>query len=143
MEFSNESVEISKLFKDVMGLLRHHMSKVFETAEFTSPQGMVMGILSKYGKMKVSELSGKLALSNSTVSGILDRLEKQNMIERERSKEDKRVVFISTTTKFDKVHQDFHKKAEKNIEDILNRGTPEDIQKIIDGMNTLKKLLKE
>ena len=35
--------------------------------------------------MKITELSNKLCLSNSTVSGIIDRLEKQEMVVRERS----------------------------------------------------------
>ena len=45
--------------------------------------------------MKITEFSNQLCLSNSTVSGIIDRLEKQEMVVRERSEEDKRVVYVS------------------------------------------------
>lgn len=93
--------------------------------------------------MKISELSSKLGLSNSTVSGIIDRLEKQEMVERARSKEDKRVVYVSLSPKSEEMRQDFHKRAEENIENILNKGTPEDLDKIIDGLNTLKTLLSD
>jgi MarR family transcriptional regulator, organic hydroperoxide resistance regulator len=143
MEALNKNMEVSKLFKEVMLLLKHNMSKVFEDCGITAPQGMVIGTLSKFGKMKISELSTNLGLSNSTVSGILDRLEKQEMIERERSEEDKRVVYVSVTQKFAEMHQDFQKKLDDNMGNIMNRAVPEDIQKIIEGFNVLKKLLQD
>lgn len=141
MEEMNRGIVVSKLFKEVMLLIRQNMLKGFEDTGMTAPQSMVIGTLSKFGRMKVSELSEKLGLTNSTVSGIIDRLEKQGMAERERSKEDKRVVYVSMTAKFEEVHKDFHKKMEENLENMINRGTPEDISKIIDGFNALKRLL--
>jgi MarR family transcriptional regulator, organic hydroperoxide resistance regulator len=86
-------------------------------------------------------LSEKLGLSNSTVSGIIDRLEKQKMVIRTRSKEDKRVVYVSLTNKFQEMHHNFQGIAEKNIQAIIDRGTQEEIDKIIDALNILKKLL--
>ncbi|GAG88609.1 unnamed protein product [marine sediment metagenome] len=56
-------------------------------------------MLEKHGEQKVSELSLKMGLSDSTVSGILDRLEQKDIIQRERTKDDRRVVKISLTGK--------------------------------------------
>lgn len=143
MEEINRGLEVSKLFKEVFTLLRQSMAKGFENSGMTAPQGMVIGVLSKFGKMKVSELSDKMGLSNSTVSGIIDRLEKQEVVERERSKEDKRVVYVSVCTKFEETHKSFHKKIEESIGNVISKGTPEDIDKIVDGFTTLKRLLIE
>jgi len=141
MEEINRSLEVSKLLKEIMSLIKHNMHKGFEDIGITAPQGMVIGILSKFGKMKISELSSKLGLSTSTVSGIIDRLEKQEMVERERSSEDKRVVYVNLCKKFEDMHRDFHKQVEENIQKMINKGTPEDIDRIMDGFNTLKRLL--
>lgn len=143
MEEQNRSIEVTKLFKDVVHLLKQNMAKGFEAMGITAPQGMVIGTLSKSGKMKISDVSLHLGLSNSTVSGILDRLEKQEMVERIRSVEDKRVVYVSLTPKFQEMHQGFHKIMEENIGSILKKGTPEELDKIIEGMNILKGLLTD
>lgn len=143
MEMQNRGIEVAKLFKEVMMLLKHNMSKLFEDCGMTGPQGMVMGTISKLGKTKISDLSSNLGLSNSTISGIIDRLEKQEMVVRERSEEDKRVVYVSLTPKFEEMHQDLHKRAQQNITNIMKRGTPEEITKVIEGFTTLKKLLKD
>ena len=66
-------------------MLKHSMGQHFNPMNLTGPQGMMMGILSHDGEMKISDLSEKIGLSNSTVSGIIDRLEKQGLVERTRS----------------------------------------------------------
>ncbi|MDP4142888.1 MAG: MarR family transcriptional regulator [Bacillota bacterium] len=141
MDEIGKSLEVSKLFREIMILLRHSMAKSFEDMGITAPQGMVLRTLGHNEKMKISDLSSHLGLSNSTVSGIVDRLEKQGMVERIRSEEDRRVVYVSSSPKFEKLHKELHNRAEENIRNIMKRGTPEDIDKVIDGLNTLKKLL--
>ena len=145
METLNESAKVAKLFQEVMILFKHSMSKVFEDMHqgMTAPQGMVLGILSKEKTMKITELSSKLSLSNSTVSGIIDRLEKQGMVERKRSEEDRRVVHVSISPDFKDLHQNFHKRLEENIGNVLNKGTPEELDKIFVGLDALKKLLND
>ena len=141
MDTINESIQVARLFQDVMHLFKHNMKKFLGDAGISAPQGMVIGLLSKNKKMKITELSSKLCLSNSTVSGIIDRLEAQEMVVRERSKEDKRVVYVSISPNFEYMHKVFHKQMEKNVQNIINQGNPEELQKISEGLIALKKLL--
>lgn len=141
MENNHRSTKVATLFQEVMLLFRQSISKVFEDSGITAPQGMVIGILSKEKTLKITELSSKLSLPNSTVSGIVDRLEKLGMVERIRSEKDRRVVHVSISPKFTEMNQNFHKQLEENIETTMNRGTPEELDKIVEGLNALKKLL--
>jgi len=143
MEDLKDSTKVARLFQEVMKLFKHSMSKAFEDMNLgmTAPQGMVMAILSKEKTVKITELSTKLSLSNSTVSGIIDRLEKQGMVVRKRSDEDRRVVHVSVAPDFKGLHQNFHKRLEENIGAILNKGTPEELDKIYVGLDALKTLL--
>ncbi|MGH4139565.1 MarR family winged helix-turn-helix transcriptional regulator [Clostridium sp.] len=138
-----DSIEVAKLFLSVMGLFKHNIIKSFEHTGITAPQAMVMGILSKEKKIKISGLSNKLGLSNSTVSGIVDRLEKQGIVERERSREDRRVVYVNICPKFNEVHGDAHKLIRENTANVIKKATPEEISKIVEGLSILKKLLIE
>ena len=143
MENLNESAKVANLFQEVMILFKHRMSKVFEDSGITAPQGMVLGILNKENRIKITELSSKLGLPNSTVSGIVDRLEKQGMVARERSEEDRRVVYVSISPQFKGMHQDFRKNLQLNIESVMKQGTMEDLEDIFKGLDTLKKLLSD
>lgn len=142
METTNDSIEVARLFQEVMHLFKHNMNRVLCDRGLSAPQGMVIGLLSKNKKMKITELGSHLSLSNSTISGIIDRLEAQEMVVRERSTEDKRVVYVCISPKFEDMHKVFHKQLEKNIENIMNQGSSEELHKIFEGLNELKKLLR-
>ncbi|MCX8128822.1 MAG: MarR family transcriptional regulator [Clostridia bacterium] len=143
MESLNRSIEVGRLFREVISLMHQKMDRVFESMGITAPQGMILSILIKKGKMKISELSEQIFLSNSTVSGIIDRLENQGIVERERSMDDKRVVYVKLSPKADEMHKDFHQIVEAKWEKLIKKGTQEDLEKILEGLNTLKRLLSE
>jgi len=137
----NESIEVAKLFLSVLGLFKRSVIKTFEATGITAPQAMVMGVLSNEKKMNITELSSRISLSSSTVSGIVDRLEKQGMVERVRSLDDRRVVYVKICPKFNDVHGNIQKLIQQNTENMMKKGTPQEINKIVEGLTTLKRLL--
>ncbi|HVH44373.1 MAG TPA: MarR family transcriptional regulator [Labilithrix sp.] len=68
-------------------------------ADLTGPQLTVVKMLEQIGDLSLSELSERIRAQNSTVTGIIDRMERENLVTRERSKEDRRVVYIRLTAK--------------------------------------------
>ena len=68
-------------------------------ADLTGPQLTVVKLLEAFGDLSLSELSDKIRAQNSTVTGIIDRMERESLVLRERSKEDRRVVYIKLTPK--------------------------------------------
>lgn len=65
----------------------------------TPPQLMVMQTLRENTQLTTGELAKEMVLTQATVTSILDRLEKKELICRERGKEDKRKVWVSLTEK--------------------------------------------
>src|SRR6188768_1167716 len=62
-------------------------------ADLTGPQLTVIKMLEQIGDLSLSELSERIRAQNSTVTGIIDRMEREGLVTRERSKEDRRVVY--------------------------------------------------
>lgn len=48
-------------------------------------------------KTKPKEIAAELKLENSTISGVLERMEKKELIERQVSKEDRRFIEVVLT----------------------------------------------
>lgn len=141
MESENKKITIAKLFFEMEKTLKRSMRRCFEDYGITMPQTFVMRVLIRSGKMKLTELSREMKLSNSTVSGIIDRLEKQQLVERIRSEKDKRIVYIKATPKFMQLHNEFLDIAEKKFEKLLDTGTSEEFDVIIEGLNIMKRIL--
>lgn len=134
-------MRIFKSLKRIGHMVKHNMGQHFNDINLTGPQGMMMGILSHDGEMKISDLSKKIGLSNSTVSGIVDRLEKQGLLERTRSIEDRRVVYVNVSANFQKNCKKNFCKIEKTFETAINTATPEEIELILNGLDTLEQLM--
>ena len=143
MDEENKGLLIISDIKEVMRSIRKNIGCRFNSFNLTGPQGMIMGILSHSdsGKMKISDLSKKMGLSNSTVSGIIDRLEKQGLVERKRSDEDRRVVYVNVTEKFKKNFEDNFKNIQYEIEEIIKKTPSQDIQDILRGLRLLDQLI--
>lgn len=141
MDEENKGLLIISDIKEVMVSIRKNIGCRFNSFNLTGPQGMIMGILSHSGKMKISDLSKKMGLSNSTVSGIIDRLEKQGLAERKRSDEDRRVVYVNVTEKFKKNFEDNFKNIQYEFEEIIKKTPPQDIQDILKGLRLLDQLI--
>ncbi|TDT63267.1 MarR family winged helix-turn-helix transcriptional regulator [Fonticella tunisiensis] len=140
---NNKGTRISLLIKEINGLMKQSIKQMFDETGLTTPQIMVLATLSKYGSMRISELSEKLSLSNSTISGIVDRLENQGYVERVRSRKDRRVVHVSFSEKCRRMmHGDFHRIIEQNLEKKLAGADPGQIDDILKGLETLKSLLE-
>lgn len=143
MESLDQSIEIVRTLKQVGKLLKQNWKEMFKGDNLTGPQGMLLGILSHCEKMKVSDLSKKLGLSNSTVSGIIDRVEKIGFVERSRSKEDRRVVYVNITPEYKKIAEERFKNIEKVLESQISSASPEELDKVLEGLNIFKRILEK
>ena len=72
-------------------------------AELTGPQLTVVKMLETVGDLSLSDLSDRIRAQNSTVTGIIDRMEREGLVVRARSTQDKRVVHIRLTDKGERI----------------------------------------
>jgi MarR family 2-MHQ and catechol resistance regulon transcriptional repressor len=77
--------------------LGSQLQKNLAEHELTLPQLGVLEALLHLGAMSQSELGRKLLRSNPNMTALLDTLERNGWIQRERSPEDRRVVVVSLT----------------------------------------------
>lgn len=142
MDELNEGIQIMKTLKHVMNIVRQNIESQFQEMKLTGPQGMLIGTLAHSEQMKISELSEKIGLSNSTVSGIIDRLEKQGLVERIRSEEDRRVVYVKVTEEFQKSAKKRFQELEEKLEALMLNASSEEREKILEGLDTLKHVIE-
>jgi len=133
--------QIISLNRNFNKTLRHEFQSLMQNSGFTFPQLSVISILAKNGKQKVSDISEKMGLSDSTVSGILDRLEQKGILERKRNKDDRRVVKIYLSKGSQEIYQEFHRKRGKYFAHLLKKLSEQEINDIIKGLEILNRVV--
>ncbi len=71
-----------------------HSKYLVKSTGLTTPQMLLLQTLRNKGEQTVGSLAKEISLSQATVTSILDRLEKKELIVRKRSDNDKRKVFV-------------------------------------------------
>jgi DNA-binding MarR family transcriptional regulator len=97
----------------VSGRIFSRILKKYGADEINPAQGRILFVLWSKDEIPISELARKTMLSKSTLTSMLDRLEKAGYIIRVQSKEDRRIILIKRTEK------------DKNLETIYTRVSDE------------------
>lgn len=83
-----------------------HSRMLLQKHGLTGPQLTVLKTLSECGETSVGELAKQVHLSQGTITGILDRLERRQFVSRRKSEEDKRRMLAAVTSHAEKVIRD-------------------------------------
>ncbi|TBL80037.1 MarR family transcriptional regulator [Paenibacillus thalictri] len=91
----------------------------------------------------IGQISEALQLSYSTVSGIIDRLERDEWIKRVRDQSDRRVIWIEKTEKLSQIRTTLSFFQENFFNSVLEGLDDEELDKIIRSLNLLNSQLEK
>lgn len=122
------------------------MARELSKHGITIPQAFVIGEI--YMKPKtMGELSKALDLSNSTVSGIIDRLERQNIVVRKRDEADRRVVRVSLSQDIEELGKQYPVLKEdyfaQMFSSIREKATDEQLDQLYSSLQFLQDFLQK
>jgi DNA-binding MarR family transcriptional regulator len=89
--------ELDRHLQAVRKILKQPYESAFLPSELTGPQRRVMHVLMQSPDVSLKELSLKVGLAHSTVSGIINRLERRGLARRTPGEADRRITRIALT----------------------------------------------
>lgn len=145
-ELVQSAEKMARLLKTVRKELNDYTFEKARQLGFTGPQLFLAFVLQKYPGISLQELSEKMGLSKSTVSGIVDRLVVQGDVVREIPSGDRRCVKIFLSPGFFQRH-DLIEIKRQLLTDLVRRVPEEDMKLMTDGLEkmceTLRRLKNE
>lgn len=105
----------------------------------TGPQLTVLKLLETFQDLSLSSLSERIRAQNSTVTGIIDRMEREGLVCRERSKSDRRVVYIKLTEKGTKLAREIRVEPLEIFRSALTSLTHSDLRDLLRILMKLQK----
>lgn len=134
---------IIDLLQDVRKNLETLLRSYFNHYQLSIPQISLIVLLQEHDELSISDISKKMGLSKSTVSGIIDRLERINIVERKRSAYDRRIVSISLVDQ----HKQIAEIIEQKFRDFIFQtfhGVPEqDLIDIYTGLTKFNQIVRD
>jgi DNA-binding MarR family transcriptional regulator len=136
--------EIDSSLRAIRRASRKPLAAAIAGGELTFPQRAIMQILVGSEGLSLKELSSRAGLAHSTVSGIVDRLEKRGMVTRQANDRDGRVSRIVVTGAVREfVREKLPELTLAPLVDALKQANPAQRIQILDGLRTLRCILGE
>jgi len=142
-ELNRLAREVEAHLAAVRARLRQPVEAEFARGRLTGPQRAVMEAVYHSEGLSLKELSRRVGLAHSTVSGIVDRLEKRALLLRGRDARDGRATIIVVSDKVRVYMRDtFPAIALNPVLAALRRARPADRAAILLGLRTLRRLVE-
>ncbi|WP_246315309.1 MarR family winged helix-turn-helix transcriptional regulator [Paenibacillus foliorum] len=138
----SRAMEIGHSIRKLTKIFNVTMKEDLKELGLTKPQIMTLGTV-YYDRKTIGQISENTGLSYSTVSGIIDRLERDGWIERVRDEADRRIVWIGKTDKFDLLKEKLHFFQESFYEKLLSDLTDPELDTIIHSLGLLTTYLEK
>jgi DNA-binding MarR family transcriptional regulator len=106
--------------------LRDPIAAMCEEAQLTPPQVHAVMWLGLDGPLTMGELARRVGVTEKTITGIVDRLELAAYLERERDREDRRVVRAKLTPRGADVYREIDAHLHQKISGLMRLLDPDD-----------------
>jgi DNA-binding MarR family transcriptional regulator len=129
----------------LMAKIRQVAGRIFERMlrdchiEINSAQGRIMFALWQEDGVSINELAKKTQLKKSTLTSMLDRLERMGYVRRQRSKKDRRKILIQRTSKDRNLESEYVKLSQEHSKLFFHGFTEDQIGRF---ENDLRRILK-
>ncbi len=135
--------QIEKSLRHVSYIVKQKGREILNEFPITPPQFVALQWLQEEGDMTIGELSQRMYLACSTTTDLIDRMEKNELVERVKDEKDRRVVRIHLLEKGTVIIKDVINERQIYLEGVLSEMSPEEVISIEQGMAALQEKMNQ
>jgi DNA-binding MarR family transcriptional regulator len=128
---------IEKTIRMIADIVKQKGREILNEFPITPPQFIALQWLHEFGDMTIGELSSKMYLACSTTTDLVDRMEKNDLVERVKDTNDRRVVRIHLLDKGTKIIREVINQRQAYLQNILEDFSKEDVDFLENSLSHL------
>lgn len=129
--------QIEKSLRMVAEIVKQKGREILTHFPITPPQFVALQWLNEHGDMTIGELSQKMYLACSTTTDLIDRMEKNHLVERVKDQNDRRVIRIHLLERGKTIIEEVIRKRQEYLTDILEKFSDEEVSMFENYLNVL------
>ena len=142
-EYLENIATIEKDMRYISGIIKQKGREILSDYTMTPPQFVALQWLFEEGDMTIGELSNKMFLAFSTTTDLVDRMEKNHLVQRVKDPNDRRVVRIHMLEEGKRLIDEVIKKRQNYLQEVLNEYTTGDIEELKKYFMRLHQVMRE
>lgn len=129
--------EIEKKLRYISHIVKQKGREILNHYPITPPQFVALQWLMEEGDLTIGDLSKKMYLAFSTTTDLIDRMEKNELVERIRDNKDRRVVRIHLLDKGKHIIHEVIEKRQAYLTEVLENFSESDVQQLKTSLDHL------
>ena len=110
---------VEKDLRHIAAIIKQKGREILSNYTITPPQFIALQWLDELGDMTIGELSTKMYLAFSTTTDLVDRMEQNDLVVRERDTRDRRVVRVHLLEKGEQIITEVVEKRQGYLQDVV------------------------
>lgn len=123
----DEVAFLEKELRHISGIIKQKGRQMLSAYTITPPQFVALQWLLEHGDMTIGELSNKMYLAFSTTTDLIDRMERNELVQRVRDEQDRRVVRIHLLKEGERIIEEVIVKRQQYLEGVLNKFNADEV----------------
>ncbi len=140
---SENVIGIEKYMRKTESIIRKKGREILKDFNITGPQFSALQWLISEGNLTIGELSQKMKLACSTITDLIDRMEKSDLVERQKDEKDKRIVRIHVQEKGHDLVQKVLRKRRLFLDEKLKNYKEEDKNYLMKSLESLYQAMND
>lgn len=135
--------KICLYLREINSIINNKINNKVKERGLTQSQVTVIKFVGHFKKITITELSDYMSIKKSTCSGIVDRLEKMEVLERVKDENDKRITYIMFSEKGQVLSNEIKEDINGYFKEIFNNISEEDLILIENNLEKLSNLIQK
>lgn len=127
-QIRDEVVELEWVLRRISSTIKQKGREILNDFPITPPQFVALQWLKEHGDMTIGELSAKMYIANSTMTDLVDRMEKAELVQRVRSTNDRRVVQVHLLDKGRDIIDRVIRARQQYLQDVVSQFDTEELK---------------
>ena len=141
MEIERQRVQrFEDSLKELTEIHRKHESFIKENFKVSPIEMHIVQLLCRNGKKKMKEIGDHFQVKLSTLTSIVDKIERQKFVKRSNGKEDRRVVYLDVTPKGRKLYDEYSDHLKEFSFRVMDSMEGEEFQAMVQGLEKVAML---
>lgn len=139
---SNPNLKIIIAMARAYDLLFSKIEKSVQEYGLNISEFGVLEMLLHKGEQPVQRIAEKILVTSGTITYVIDKLQKNNLVERKKCEKDKRIFYVSLTPKGEELIKEIFPKHQKFLDELLKDMKEKDKKNLISNLVLLQDAIK-
>lgn len=140
---SEQVAFLEKELRYISGIIKQKGREILSNYTITPPQFIALQWLFEHGDMTIGDLSNKMYLAFSTTTDLVDRMEKNQLVQRVRNEQDRRVVQIHLLKEGERIIEEVIVKRQNYLREVLSDFDEQEVTQLSASLKKLHHEMKE